>query len=89
MRKCTSMAVHIIPYMLLCTFLNLVTILGYKCYTPISIVPHYPPPGKCQERMWRFELYKIQIHHLLGMPVNQIPTLSPPKRWGLTRGFAY
>ena len=49
-RKCTSMAVYIIPYMLLCTFLNLVTILGYECYASINIVSHYPPPGKCQER---------------------------------------
>ena len=27
---------------------------------------------------------KMIAHHLLGMPVSQILTFSPPKRWGFT-----
>ena len=27
---------------------------------------------------------KMIAHHLLGIPVSQIPTFSPPKGWGFT-----
>ena len=30
-------------------------------------------------KRWGFELCKSQMHHVFGMPVSQIPTLSPPK----------
>ena len=29
-----------------------------------------------------FEFCKVQMHHLLGMPVSQIPTFVPPKSRG-------
>ena len=29
---------------------------------------------------WGFEICKVQMHHLLGMPVGQIPTFSPTQK---------
>ena len=42
------------------------------------------PPGKCWGEL---RLCKIQMHHLLGMPVSEIPTFShAPKILGICEG---
>ena len=58
----------------------------------ISIMPHYPhhrlliyapTRGQC----WGFEFCKVQMHHLLGMPVGQIPTFAPLNNRGKDEEF--
>ena len=44
---------------------------------PIIIMPHYPLSGNVGKEVGIY-LYKIQMLHLLGMPVSQIPTVSLP-----------
>ena len=43
-------------------------------------MPHYPlATWAMLGNRWRFELCKVQMHHLLSMPVGQISTFVPPK----------
>ena len=45
----------------------------YQCYAPL------PPTRAMVGNRWGFEFCKVQMHHLLGMPVGQIPTFAPLK----------
>ena len=44
----------------------------------LSILCLTAPSRVISGKRWGFELCKILMHHLLGMPVSQIPTLSSP-----------
>ena len=46
----------------------------------VSTIPH---PGDVREEVGNW-IMQTQMHHLLGMPVSQIPTFFPPKRWRFT-----
>ena len=74
-----------------CHNLNLNSSAGVKLklsctvYTTYQYYAPLPLSQVMSGKWWEFELYKIQMHHLLamGMPVSQIPTLTQPKTWGL------
>ena len=45
------------------------------------------PPGWYWGRDRNLNYAKIQMYHLLGMPVSHIPTFSPPKVWDIQSGL--
>ena len=65
----------------LCFFIwHMVAIMHLSIICPTT---YTPPTWAMSGKRWGFELCKIQMHHLLGMSVSQIPTFSPPKTWDL------
>ena len=46
-------------------------------YAPLA---SYTPTWEMLENSWRLESCKVQMHHLLGMPVGQTLIFSPVKR---------
>ena len=66
----------------------------YQYYAPM---PPTPLPGDVGKEVGIWIMQNSNALPVLGMlhapllsmmPVSQIPTLCPPKRWGFTRGFA-